>query len=176
MASPQKCIDLAQIVGAHGIRGDVKVRFFTDDPHRLLAYSPFETSAGSLRVLSCRLLKAGVMVARLEGISTRNQAEGLKGISLSVERAALKDLEEDAFYQTDLEGLNVIDSRGTCLGTVTGVHNFGAGDLLEVKTPHKSIFLPFTGHELSMDFKAGTITYPDYILEAFLLPGEKGKT
>ena len=85
------------------------------------------------------------MAARLSGITTREEAEALKGVRLYADRAKLPALDDDEYYHADLIGLTVLDTGGTVVGRVTAVLNHGAGDLLEIQRPGKAAeLLPFT--------------------------------
>ena len=135
------------IVGkAHGIRGEVRVRTFLASPQALGDYGPLGTSDGRvLTVTGVRTLNADMAVARFEGISDRNGAEALSGCELTIARDALPaEAEEDSFYHADLIGLAVRASAGEAIGHIIAIHNFGAGDMLEVKTSGGRQFYPFT--------------------------------
>jgi len=125
---------LGVVIAAHGIKGEVKVKTFTESPDGLSAYGPLTTEAGrSLEVVALRPGKAGEAVVRFAGISDRNAAEQLKGQSLYVPRSVLPQTSEREFYRADLIGLSAEDAAGRRLGIVKAVHNFGAGDVLEIE-------------------------------------------
>lgn len=138
---------LGRIVAAHGIRGDVLVRTYTDVPEAIGSYGPLSDAEGQgafkLRVL--RVTAKGV-VARIVGVGDRNGAEALAGTDLYVARAQLPAAEEGAFYHADLIGLAAIAPDGTEVGRIVGVHNFGAGDLIEVALAgsRRTELVPFT--------------------------------
>jgi 16S rRNA processing protein RimM len=138
---------LGRIVAAHGIRGDLLVRTYTDAPEAIGSYGPLADADGQcsfkLRVL--RVTAKGV-VARIAGISDRNGAEALAGTDLYVARTQLPVAEEGAFYHADLIGLAAIARDGSEVGRVVGVHNFGAGDLIEVALggSRRTELVPFT--------------------------------
>ncbi len=132
MAGARVC--LGQIGAAHGVRGEVRLRSFTADPEAIAGYGPLETEDG--RVVEIKALRPAKdhFVATLSGVADRNAAEKLANTKLYVPRERLPEPEEaDEFYHADLIGLAVVDRGGTQLGTVIAVHNFGAGDLIEVK-------------------------------------------
>jgi 16S rRNA processing protein RimM len=138
---------IGAVAGAHGVRGDLRVRAFTARPEDVGAYGAVETEDGrslSLRVL--RSLKDGVVLARIAGVTDRDQAEALRSRRLYVPRAALPAPEEDEFYHADLIGLAVQRGDGVALGTVAAVHDFGAGDILDIVPAEggESVLLPFT--------------------------------
>jgi 16S rRNA processing protein RimM len=121
------------VVAAHGIKGEVKVKTFTETPASLGAYGPVTMEDGRvLEIAALRVAKPDEAVVRFAGIVDRNTAEALKGARLHVERAALPAPKPGEFYHADLVGLAAEDASGNRLGTVHGVHNFGAGDVLEI--------------------------------------------
>jgi len=125
---------LGQIGAAHGVRGEVRLRSFTADPEAIAHYGPLETEDGRMLEIESLRPAKDHFVARLSGIADRDAAERLANTKLYVPRERLPDLHEpDEFYHADLIGLVVLDRAGERLGTVVGVHNFGAGDLIEVK-------------------------------------------
>ena len=143
---PPKTVLLGVIIGAQGIRGEVKVKSFTGDPEAVGDYGPLHDAKGrDFRLKVHRLAKGDVVVASIRGVGDRNAAEALKGTELYVARDALPQPEDGEFYYTDLVGLRVATTDGRELGTVGAVHNFGAGDMLEVKTEGgRSAMVPFT--------------------------------
>jgi 16S rRNA processing protein RimM len=137
---------VARIGAAHGIRGEVRLRSFTADPLAAKNYGPLETEDGT-RTFTIEALRPqkDFLVARLAGIGDRTAAERLRNVSLYVARDRLPPAEADEFYHADLIGLAVETTDGRPLGTVIAVHNFGAGDLLEVKpAAGAALMLPFT--------------------------------
>ena len=134
------------MAGAFGVRGEIRIASFGDDPAALLRYRDFkrEDGAPALSLASGRVAK-GTLIARAEGVETRDQAEALRGLSLHVARDALPPAEEDEFYLADLIGLEARDAAGAVVGRVKAVENFGAGDLVEIAPPQgASFWLPFT--------------------------------
>jgi 16S rRNA processing protein RimM len=129
----EKLVLVGQVGGAFGVRGEVKITAFTGDAMALVGYSPLLKADGSvgLTLTGARPDKKGV-VARAREITTKEQADALRGLKLFVPRERLPEPDEDEFYLTDLIGLEVRDADGTVLGRVRSVPNFGAGDLLEV--------------------------------------------
>jgi 16S rRNA processing protein RimM len=139
---------MGRIGAAHGVRGEVRIQSFTEDPLALMHYGPLATSRPGLtiRIVAARTT-TNVLVARIEGIGTREAAEALNGVELYVERALLPEPDdEEDFYHVDLIGLSARLVDGTTIGTVTAVPNFGAGDILEVKSPSsgETFLFPFT--------------------------------
>ncbi|MBX4977107.1 ribosome maturation factor RimM [Rhizobium lentis] len=152
---------MATIGGAQGLRGEVRAKAYTADPTALGDYGKLHSMDGrSFEVLEIREMKNMVAV-RFRGINDRNAAEALNGLELYIERENLPDeeLEDDEFYYADLEGLEARDDKGVSYGTVTGVFDFGAGDLLELKGPGKRpVLIPFSeASVLEIDLEAGTL-------------------
>jgi 16S rRNA processing protein RimM len=134
------------IVGAHGVRGAVRVKPFTAEPASVAAYGPVEDETG-MRRFELRLVGEGkgVVIATLKGVEDRDAAEALKGLRLYVARAALPATEAEEFYHADLIGLEAVTRAGTPLGRVRAVHDYGAGDSLELDLPAGgTLFVPFT--------------------------------
>jgi 16S rRNA processing protein RimM len=133
------------IVGAHGVRGAVRIKSFTENPADLMAYGPVEDEAGRLRFrLSLIGETKAVLTARLDGVDDRTAAEALKGVKLFVARSALPPADEGEFYYSDLVGLRAEAVDGTGLGQVIGVFDFGGGDIIEVSGPAGTAMYPFT--------------------------------
>ena len=124
---------VGQVGGAFGVRGEVKITAFTGDAMALVGYSPLLRADGSvgLTLTGARPDKKGV-VARAKEVTTKEQADAMRGLKLFVPRDRLPEPDEDEFYLTDLIGLEVRDAGGAVLGRVKSVPNFGAGDLLEI--------------------------------------------
>ena len=137
---------LAAVIGAQGLKGEVKVKLFTATPDALPRYGVLHTGDGrKFTITAFRPAKEGEAVIAFEGVRDRSAAEALKGTELFVERAALPEAGEDEFYHADLIGLEVRDSEGRVLGKVSGLHNFGASDVLEFARPDgDSVHLAFT--------------------------------
>lgn len=143
-------ICLGAIAGAHGVKGAVKVRTFTEQPEDIGTYGPLTDEAGEreFRLTVARRAKGGV-VARITGIDDRPAAESLKGTGLYVARGALPETSgEDDYYQADLIDLEV-RRGGEVMGRVKAIQNYGAGDLIEVlrEGEKRTVLLPFT-HEI----------------------------
>lgn len=124
------------VTGAHGVRGQVRIRSFTSDPMDLTAYGQVTDAAGTrLFVISVISAVKDSLLAHIDGIQDRDQAQALRGTELYVARDALPAPEEEEYYHADLIGLIVENSDGEQLGRVAAVHNFGAGDVLEIAPP-----------------------------------------
>ncbi len=146
MAKPAPIL-LGRITAAHGIRGEVLVHSFAAVPADIAAYGPLHDKAGT-RAYSLKVVRdtgKGV-ICRIKGIADRNAAEALMGTELYVPREKLPAAAEDEYYHADLIGLAVFSPDDTEIGTVVGVHNFGAGDLIEValKGLRQTELIPFS--------------------------------
>ena len=130
----EKRVALAAVAGAHGIKGEVRLKLFSDSLDGLAAQKLVDVGGMPLRLLSVRPASHGA-VARFEGISDRGAAEGLRGSLVEIDRAALPGLAADEYYHADLIGLPCVDSDGVPVGSVVAVENYGAGDLLEIALP-----------------------------------------
>ncbi len=137
---------IAQIGAAHGVRGEVRLKAFTEDPLSVARYGALETEDGKQRfeIEAVRPAK-DMLVARLKGVSDRDAAERLKNLRLYVSRERLPKPADDEFYVADLVGLAAVRTNGEAVGTVKAVHNFGAGDLLEIEPADggATVMLPF---------------------------------
>ena len=139
-------ICVARIGAAHGVRGQVKLWTFTEDPLAVKRYGPLSTKDGSRQFEVTHVREArDHLVATLKGIATRYDAERLNGIELYVAREKLPATEEDEYYHADLIGLAAITTADEPLGRVIAIHNFGAGDIIEIAPPEgPTLLLPFT--------------------------------
>ncbi|MEP3889745.1 MAG: ribosome maturation factor RimM [Hellea sp.] len=153
-------ICVAAIAGAFGIKGEVKLKSFTDVPENCVNYGPLLSESGKvvLTPSSHRLVKDAVAITCPQ-VTTREQAEALKSTKLYVPRENFPAPEEDEFYASDLVGLDVKTTDGKRVGKITGVQDFGAGDLLEIKPKDSaSFFHPFTLAAVpKVDIKAGRV-------------------
>jgi 16S rRNA processing protein RimM len=127
---------LGRITGAHGLKGEVKIAAFTGAPEDIGAYGALTNADGTrhYHISAVRSVKGGTVIACIRGVSNRDEAEKLRGADLYVPRAALPQVEDDdEFYHSDLIGMAAVSPGGDSIGEVIAVHNFGAGDLLEVR-------------------------------------------
>jgi 16S rRNA processing protein RimM len=150
---------LGVVIGAQGLKGEVRVKTFTESPLKLGAYGPLHTKDGhSLAIVSAKAGKDAALVM-FKGVSDRNAAEALKGTELFVKRSALPQIDAEEFYHADLVGLRAEDTEGRSIGVVKALHNFGAGDVIElVRDDGDEVFLPFTREVArEIDIKGGRI-------------------
>jgi 16S rRNA processing protein RimM len=163
-------IRVARIGAAHGVRGEVRLWPFTQDPMAVGDYGPLETEDGTRR-FEIETLRAAKdhLVARLKGVGDRDAAEKLRNVDLFVSRDKLPPIdEEDTWYHADLVGMAAVTPEGVPLGNVTAIHNFGAGDLIEIATTAggEPLLLPFTetiATNIDMALRQITIVLPNMI-------------
>ena len=127
----ERRIALAAVAGAHGIKGEVRLKLFSDSLESLSCHKKLYVGGAERRLLSVRDGK--MPVARFEGVADRSAAEALRGSLVEVDRSALPPLDEGEYYHADLIGLPCEDAQGNAVGAVAAVENYGAGDLLEVE-------------------------------------------
>lgn len=146
MVSPSiKRIMMAEIVGVHGIKGEVKLISHASSPDILVKLGPLSDEKGvrQFEITSLHPHKTHY-ITRLKGIDDRTQAEKLRGTKLYIERSKFPELDDGEYYQADLIGFDVLDKSGTRLGAVVSFENFGAGELLQIRDDDgKTSFLPF---------------------------------
>ena len=170
--SQTRLITLGVITSVHGVRGQVKIRSFTEYPEDLIAYGDLQNQAGRIFKVTITGQNQDVLIASIEGITDRDQAEKLKTIELCVPRSALPAPDEDEYYYEDLVGLNVIDEQGNLFGEVTAINNFGAGDIIYIKTADgKDELFQFNKATFpKIDFASGNITIvPPEIVKSEIL-------
>lgn len=151
---------LGVVLGAHGLKGEVKVKTFTHVPAALADYGKLSTEDGRhFEVGALRETGPDSAVVRFDGVSDRNSAESLKGVKLHVARGALPEPDDDEFYHADLIGLRAEDMSGASLGLVKGLHNFGAGDVIEITDESGGVrYIPFTEDAVpTVDIAGGRI-------------------
>src|SRR4051794_22435411 len=160
-------ICVARIGAPHGVRGAVKLWTFTEDPLAVKRYGPLATKDGarSFEVATAREAK-GHLVATLKGVATREDAERLNGIELYIRREKLPATDTDEYYHADLIGLAAVNAANDPIGRITAIHNFGAGDIIEIAPPNgATMLLPFSNAVVpAVDLAKGRV-----VIE---LPGE----
>lgn len=161
MTAGKRRVLLGEIVGVHGIKGDVLVRAYTATPEGIADYGPLQDEAGKLMlVLRVRRATAKGVVAHVDGIDDRTAAEALKGTKLFVDRTRLPAPAAEEYYHADLVGLDAVTPAGDPVGTVVAVVNYGASDLLEIRTPGRRAteLVPFTSVFVpTVDLAAGRL-------------------
>ncbi|WP_448581630.1 ribosome maturation factor RimM [Thermaurantiacus sp.] len=144
MATPDPPVALAAIAGAHGIRGEVRLKLFAESLESLAAHARFEAGARVLTLVSLRDGPKGP-IARFAEIADRTGAEALRGLELSVRRSALPPLAEGEIYWVDLIGRAILAPDGRALGRVVDIANYGASDVLEIERPDgRRVLVPLT--------------------------------
>jgi 16S rRNA processing protein RimM len=162
--SPELIV-IAALAGAHGVRGEAKIKAF-GDPALVCSYGPFLDASGKpvLTPVKAKPGAGGLVIATLRETLTREQLMAMKGALLHVPRAVLPAPEEDEYYHADLIGLEARDADGAPMGRVRAVQDFGAGDVLEITGPGGLTYAPFTRDAVPhVDLAGGwlTVVTPD---------------
>jgi 16S rRNA processing protein RimM len=177
-APERQRICVARLGAAHGVRGEVKLWSFTADPAAVEGYGPFETADGRMIEIEALRPAKDFFVARLTGVTDREAAEQLRNIELFVPRERLPAPDaDDEFYHADLIGLTVVDPAGAALGRVVALHNFGAGDIIEVARAdsRETVMLPFTHSAVpEIDIVGGRIVVAPEAFAPADVEGEQG--
>jgi 16S rRNA processing protein RimM len=139
--TPRDLILVGVIIGAYGIRGEVKIKSFTAEPKAIASYGPLVSAKGESFEITRLKLQTEDFIAALKNVSDRNRAEELKGTELFITRAQLP---KDELYLHDLIGVPIFNND-VALGTIIGFENFGAGDLMDVKIGGRgdSLLIPY---------------------------------
>ena len=171
----QRLIDpvrLGIIVGVRGIKGEVRIKSFTDDPMDIASYGPLYDQTGNRQFgIRANGTQKGAVLAWVDGVKDRNAAEALKRTELFIERSQLPPPDEDEFYNADLEGLEAVNTDGEVLGKIKGVFDFGAGPVLEISG---NILVPFTNAAVPVvDIKGGKVVINPP--EEFVVPSEQNE-
>jgi len=173
----EETVCLGVIVGARGLKGEVRIKSFTHEPEDVAAYGTLIDQAGD-RQFDLRVTGKvkGLVIGRIAGIADRDAAEALKGQELYLPRSALPAPEDETYYHADLIGLVAETAEGEALGSVRAVYDFGAGDVLEIAGGgHGTVMVPFTRNTVpKLDMAAGRLVIdpPDGLLEP---PDEEAK-
>ena len=139
----ERRIALAAVAGAHGVKGEVRLKLFSDSVDSLSRHKLLYIGGVPRRLLAVRD-SGKTAVARFEGVADRAAAEALRGSLIEIDRDQLPPLEEGEYYHADLIGLPAVDRDGKAIGTVAAVENYGAGDLLEIELEGgKTSLIPF---------------------------------
>lgn len=134
MSAASRPVTLAAIAGAHGVRGEVRLKLFGDEAESLKRYAAFDVGGRTLTLASVRAANQGA-VARFAEVTSREAAEALRGTLLTVARSALPPLGDGEYYHHDLIGLPCVSTTGAALGHIVAIDNYGAGDVLEIERP-----------------------------------------
>ena len=160
MTAQDKRVCVGVITGAHGVRGAVRLKSFTAEPEDIAGYGPLQDERGERR-FALRLVgnAKGVLIAAIAGIDDRDRAEALRGLRLYMPRSALPPTDDEEYYHADLIGLEAALADGTPIGTVRAVHDFGAGDTLEIeRAAGPPVLVPFTRAVVPVvDLEAGRL-------------------
>ena len=141
----KKMVIMGIITAPHGVRGQMKVKIFCERAQDLTSYGPLSLEDGTTLPLQIKGFNKGLAICSAASVSDRDAAEALKGSTLYLERDKLPELDHGKIYQADLLGMQVCSSDGTLLGEVIGLHDFGAGEILEIQLPerNKTEMLPY---------------------------------
>ena len=153
----QRGVLLAAVIGAQGLKGEVKAKIFTATPDALPRYGALHDATGrTYEITAFRLGKPGEAVIAFKGVTDRNAAEALKGTELFLARDRLPATDSEEFYHADLLGLEAFDSEARLVGKVAAIHNFGAGDVIEItRADGDSVLLAFTKETVPLIDVAG---------------------
>jgi len=148
MPPPAERVVLCVVGAPHGVRGECRVKSFTENPLAIADYGPLFAEDGRMfEITSGRLLKDDMLVVAFKGVTDRDSVQKLTNLPLFVARSALPPTEgEDEFYHADLIGLEVMAEDGTPIGTLIAIQDFGGGDILEIRpiTGGPTWLQPFT--------------------------------
>ena len=159
---------LGVITSAHGLKGQFKVKSFTDPPLNLVEYGSLTLSSGTIITPRLVGVNKGLLICKAKEIIGREQAEAVKNQELRIARKFLPPASDSEIYQADYLGFTVVDLDSKIIGSIIGFHNFGAGDLIEVKPEAaESLFLPFTGSLVHVhpQQKQMVVNVPDGLLD-----------
>ena len=146
---------LGVIIGPHGIKGAVRVKSFTEKPKSIAEYGTLHDKYGKSFDLQLEGQSKGTLIVSIKGMTTRTQAEVLKGTELFIKRKVLPQTDDEEYYHADLLGLNVYNRDGKKMGVVKAIHNFGAGDIVEVviAETENTVLIPFNNNTVpEIDF------------------------
>lgn len=154
-----KPVTLAAVIGAHGVTGEVRLKLFGEGLDSLKGHKTFNDGALTLKKLKDD--NKGGAIARFAEVADRTAAEKLRGTTLTVPRTALPELADGEYYHADLIGLEAVSAGGDALGTVMAVHNFGAGDVVEIARENGKTFMVPMREEAVPAWDARTMTISD---------------
>ncbi|HMK41403.1 MAG TPA: ribosome maturation factor RimM [Methyloceanibacter sp.] len=170
MSAKEERVLLGEIGAAQGLKGEVRLRSFTEEEAAITAYGPLEDETGLVIEIEALRATPKALIARIKGVTTRERAEALTGTKLYVPRSRLPEREEEEWYHAELIGLAALDRDGATIGTVVAIQNFGAGDLLELAPANggPTVLIPFTREtvpEIDVEGERLTLVPPAGLLE-----------
>ena len=167
-------VSIGAVTGPHGVKGQFKVKPFTTVPKDIASYGPVQAGKLSLTLVVKGQTSNGLVIVAAREVTDRDAAASLRGQELTVLREALPSVDDDEVYHADLLGMAVYEADGDLLGSVLALHDFGAGEIVEVKPKSgPSLMLPFDpNHVVEIDLETGRIalTLPPGLLDP---PDEK---
>lgn len=158
----EKQVTLAAIAGAHGVTGEVRLKLFGEGLTELKRHKSF--NGGALTLKTVKDDNKGGAIARFVEVTDRTAAEKLRSTLLTIPRSALPALPDGEYYHADLIGLPAVSDAGDTLGSVVGVENFGAGDILEIERPDgKRFMVPMRAEAVPEWNEARAIISADFV-------------
>ena len=155
-------VTLAAVAGAHGVTGEVRLKLFGEGVDALKRYTAFND--GALTLKKIRSDHKGGAIARFAEVTDRTAAEKLRSTVLTVPRSAMPALEEGEYYHADLIGLAAVSPDGDPLGTIVGIENYGAGDILEIEQPDRTrAMVPMTAEAVPEWDHARAVVDPAFL-------------
>jgi 16S rRNA processing protein RimM len=161
LADKDDLVLLGEIGAAQGLKGEVRIRSYTEEPASIMSYGPLQDETGRRIEIESLRATPKALIARIKGVGTRSAAEALVRTKLYVPRAMLPERGEEEWYHAELIGLAAFSQDGAPLGEVVAIQNFGAGDLLEVKPASggATVLVPFTRNTVpEIDAEGGRLT------------------
>ena len=161
MADTNDRVLLGEIGAAQGLKGEVRLRSYTQDPAAIARYGALDDEHGRRIEIESLRVTPKALIARIKGVTTREAAEALANTKLYIARSRLPERDEEEWYHADLIGLSAIGQDGATIGTVVAVQNFGAGDLIEIKRTGEAatVLVPFTRDTVpEVDVEGGRLT------------------
>ena len=160
LSPPPNQVLLGEIGAAQGLKGEVRLRSYTAEPAAIARYGALHDEQGRTVEIESVRVTPKALIARIKGVTTREAAEALNRTKLYIDRARLPERKDEEWYHTDLIGLAAVDRSGERIGAVVAVHNFGAGDLIEVKPDQggATVLVPFTRDAVpEVDVEGGSL-------------------
>ena len=162
-------VAIGAVTGAHGVKGQFKVKPFTESPRDIAAYGPVQAGDRSLTLSVRGVTSNGLVIAAAAEITDRDSAAALRGTRLEVDRNALPEAGTDEIYHTDLIGMSVESVDGEQLGRIAALHDFGAGEIAEVRPPRgPTVMLPFDAAfvpEIDLEARRVVVAPPEGLLD-----------